>query len=69
MAEENWYCAACGGLNIHHDAVARYNPKTCDYETITVLDDTWCEDCREQRESDGDPMFGSLPEKEGKPNG
>ncbi|WP_199097166.1 hypothetical protein [Dyella sp. ASV21] len=58
--KETWYCNTCGGLDVRHDAVARYNPETSEFDNIAVLDDTWCEDCMEASsgENVGDPAFG-----------
>jgi hypothetical protein len=59
--KETWYCAACGSLDIRHDAVAAFNPHTQEFEVVAVLDDTWCEDCLAADDSGnntGEPAFG-----------
>lgn len=59
--KETWFCRECGGLNILHDAVAKWNPETEMFEVEGVLDGTWCEDCIAEANSidvAGDPVFG-----------
>ena len=62
--KETWFCGVCGSLDIRHDAVAQWNPRTKDYDTVAVFDDTWCEDCARgtppnQLDDDkGEPMWG-----------
>ena len=59
--QETWYCAQCGGTDIRHDAIVQWNNQTGDWELLSVLDDDWCEDCEEQRNDPGEPVFG-VPE-------
>ena len=59
-----WYCRKCGNTDIRHDAIAAWNPETSDYELVSVLDDTWCENCISKPptyENEGSPVFGNLP--------
>lgn len=67
MSKETWFCRKCGGTDIRHDAIAEYNPEKGDYEVVSVLDDTWCEDCMGKDWNDnGDPTFGiPCEDKEG----
>lgn len=54
MSNSNWYCTTCGGTNIHHDAIVKWNPVAKVYEVLSVLCNVWCEDCGEL---EGDPEW------------
>lgn len=56
-----WYCADCGSTDIHHDAVAQWNPEKKDFEIVAVYDDCWCVDCEENNPDilpRGSPVWG-----------
>lgn len=54
-----WYCAECGSTEIHHDAIAQWNPEKQEFDVIAVLDDHWCYDCQERDINDpGTPVWG-----------
>lgn len=56
-----WYCADCNSTNIHHDAIAKWNPEKRDYEVYAILDDCWCGDCQENSKDtlpQGTPVWG-----------
>lgn len=58
--KETWFCRKCGGFDICHDAVAKWNPETELYEVEAVLDGTWCETCITETggHDGGSPAFG-----------
>lgn len=47
--KETWFCSVCGSLNIVHDATARWDPDTEEFELIDVCDGDYCEDCERQK--------------------
>lgn len=68
MTDETWHCAECGSRNIQHDAIVQWNSTTEEFDVVSVLDGTWCEDCMGRdptRENEGSPVFGIPPEEEG----
>lgn len=58
---ETWFCATCGSRDIRHDAVVQYDPKSGEFDVLSVLDGTWCEACEEQRPGQGEPIFAIPP--------
>lgn len=57
--KETWYCRACGGTDVRHDAIVIWNPERQAWDVVSVLDDTWCETCDEAGGTNtGDPTFG-----------
>lgn len=62
--KKTWYCAQCGSREIYHHAVAQWNAETEDFDTVDVLDDTWCNRCSEKDLYEkGEPTFGIPPEE------
>lgn len=66
--QETWYCLSCGSRDIRHDAIVQWDAKHEVWDVLTVLDDTWCEDCMirsmsKNTDDTGEPHFGTPPDK------
>ena len=57
-----WFCAACGSLDIRHEAEVVWNQEIENWEVVSVLDGAHCEDCMlndPEHENKGVPFWGS----------
>ena len=45
MSNYDCYCTVCGGNSIQWDTIVEWNPEMEQNEIVSVLDNTWCEDC------------------------
>ena len=66
MNQQTWYCADCGGREIHRDAAVKWNPANQEYDVVTVHDGTTCTTCAGAPDNfkpyAGSPVFGIPPE-------
>jgi|GEM_PF-3173032 hypothetical protein len=58
---ETYYCTTCGSTDIHHEAVAKHNPATAEYELVQVDVKAWCTQC-ETAGVAHDYAFGVVPQ-------
>lgn len=67
--QETWYCLSCGSRDIRHDAIVQWDAEREVWDVLTVLDDSWCEDCMSKNTAGtgephfGEPHFGAPPDK------
>lgn len=65
-SKDTWFCTECGGFDILHDAVAKWDADTEEYKVVDVQDATWCHDCLKESGGDdnGSPTWGIPGEEE-----